>query len=238
MPCVGGNGVGMARGAPSAVPVGPVSEVAAALEPAEPGPAGRREVAFQPGQGHMREMACALRDLGRPKLLPKMSMVWSNLSRPKEQALNIEPKGSDRSGQRTCLDCPVSVDWQIRTVPNQSCERTGPSAQQMAQAALQAHVESSGGWAPSGRGHRPHCAAACATRRRELHCSTELPAPIRPLSRPPRCQHALSGSGGWGGRGVRHHAALEAGGPRVRGTDHARIGFHLCRSSALVFMLV
>jgi hypothetical protein len=31
---MGGNGVGMARGAPSAVPVGPVSEVAAALEPA------------------------------------------------------------------------------------------------------------------------------------------------------------------------------------------------------------
>jgi hypothetical protein len=55
----------------------------------------------------MREMA--LRDLGRPKLLPKMSMVQSKLSRPKEQALNIEPKGSDRSGQRACLGCPVST---------------------------------------------------------------------------------------------------------------------------------
>jgi hypothetical protein len=39
-------------------------------------------------------------------------------------------------------------------------------------------AKSSNGWAPTGRGHR-HCAAACATRRRELHGSTRLLALIR-----------------------------------------------------------
>jgi hypothetical protein len=52
------------------------------------------------------------------------------------------------------------------------------------QAVLQAYVESSNGWAPTGRGHR-HCAAARATRRRELHASTTLLAPLK-IS-----QHAL-----------------------------------------------
>jgi hypothetical protein len=183
----------------------------------------------------MREMA--LRDLGRPKFSPKRA--WYDRSsvapRGRPETLNRKARiAQARDSEqllRTCLDCPVSTGkFELFPISHASglarplskwlkrpC-RPGP-----------AYVESRGGWAPSGRGHR-HCAAACqcATRRRELHCSTELPAPIRPLSRPPRCQHALVvGVASASGVGVRHHAALEAGGPRVRGTDHARVGFQL-----------
>ena len=77
------------------------------------------------------------------------------------------------------------------------------------------------------RGHR-HCAAARATRRRELHGSTTLLAPLRLR----RSQHvlvaldALAAKHGVG-VGVLRHTVLEADAPRALDTRHARVGSRL-----------
>ena len=158
-------------------------------------PAGFPRAATKPAPD-MREMALsALRDAdpkatsqsdpkrlpSRPNLLrkkrfayPSRNSVARRRSRPEICKYVIDRVGSLGTANSPCL-----------STANSNCAQSVSFAERMAHplstwvpAVLQAYVESSNGWAPTGRGHR-HCAAARATRRRELHASTTLLAPLR-----------------------------------------------------------
>ena len=77
----------------------------------------------------------------------------------------------------------------------------------------------------------PSIRTSC-TRRRELHGSTRLLAPLRPRRCPKISQHALVALDALAeklgvGVGMLRHTVLEAGAPRALDTQHARVGCRL-----------
>ena len=77
----------------------------------------------------------------------------------------------------------------------------------------------------------PSIRTSC-TRRRELHGSTRLLAPLRPRRCPKISQHALVALDALAeklgvGVGMLRHTVLEAGAPRALDTRHARVGCRL-----------